>query len=224
MIKLSIALIVLILSSHTFSSWASTPTFKSSEESEWKKIGDEDSILIFSKKPVDGVLPFKAVGNIDKNINIILSTLKNHKTKHQWAPKLEKVKLHQQLSDSDYIFSEYYKTPWPASDREFLLKGEIKKVSSNSYLLLAHSIDKDPNYSRLKSEDHVQADVKYINLKLTQLAQNKTEIEFEFHGDMNGFMPVWLMNLIQKKWPLRFIQGLRKQVSASNQAQVASHP
>ena len=90
------------------------------------------------------------------------------------------------------------------------MKGEIVQLSKNKVLLKAHSVDKEEDYRHLKSEKHIQADVKYLNLTLSAVNPNKTKIEFEFHGDMKGWMPLWLMNLIQKKWPLRFIQGLRK--------------
>jgi hypothetical protein len=177
----------------------------------WKEIGNEDNIIILSKPAKNGVLPFKAIGVIDSDSKTLLSILKDHSQKPKWAPKLEKVILHKQISKSEFIFSEYYKTPWPASDREFLLKGTILTNPDNTISLKAYSVDQSKDYSHLKSERHVQADVKYLNLTLKEIAPQKTEIEFEFHGDMKGWMPLWLMNLIQKKWPLRFIQGLRKQ-------------
>lgn len=176
----------------------------------WNPIANIDDIQIYSKAAKDGVLPFKANATINVNMEKVLYILKNHSTKHEWAPKLEKVTLHKQLSKNQFIFSEYYKTPWPATDREFLLLGEIERLSSKSVILKAHSIDQEAKFKAFRSEDHIQADVKYINVKLDKVSHNITNISFEFHGDMKGWMPLWLMNLIQKKWPMRFIQGLRK--------------
>jgi hypothetical protein len=176
----------------------------------WKKLASEDNIQIFSKKAANGVLPFKAEGKIDANIETLLSILKDHKNKNQWAPKLETVKMHKQEGKDQFIFSEYYKTPWPASDREFLLSGTIERPSDSTVILKAHSIDQEKSFSHFKSSKHVQADVQYLNVILKKISTNETSIQFEFHGDMKGWMPLWLMNLIQKKWPLRFIQGLRK--------------
>jgi len=59
---------------------------------------------------------------------------------------------------------------------------------------------------------YVQADVKILDVYLEKIGETKTKITFEFHGNMKGWMPTWLMNIIQKKWPLRFIQGLRKRM------------
>lgn len=184
---------------------------------EWKKIGEEDNIKILSLPPKQGILPFKAVGTINHDINKVLNILINHQTKHQWAPKLEKVIIHEQAGENTYIFSEYYKTPWPATDREFLLKGEIIKKPDGNITLKAHSVESEQKYKAFASKEHIQAKVKYINLHLKKIAPKITEIQFEFYGDMQGWMPLWLMNLIQKKWPLRFIQGLRKHAQKQNE-------
>ena len=172
----------------------------------WKKITTVNHITVSARPAKNGILPFKATGTINSNIETLTNILMDYKNKNKWAPKLEKVKLHKQISHNQFIFSEYYKTPWPASDREFLLKGSVERLSKNKVIFKAESI----NEKSLKSSSHVQADVKYINVILQKVSKDKTSIQFEFHGDMNGWMPVWLMNLIQKKWPLRFIEGLEK--------------
>lgn len=192
-------------------------TLSSYSLAQWKKVSAEDDITIFSLPAKSGVLPFKAVGTVKDNIEKILYILKDHKQKPKWAPKLDSVKVHHQLSKNVFIFSEYYRTPWPATDREFLLKGEIFRIDHNTVLLKAFSVDETQDYSRLKNKSYIQASVKYINLRLTKIDLNQTKVEFEFHGDMKGWMPNWLMNLIQKKWPLRFIQALRKQSAIRKQ-------
>lgn len=184
--------------------------------SEWKFLTAQDGIQVYTKEAKDGVMPFKSSGLISANIKRVLFVLKDHKHKPNWAPKLAKVKIHEKLAEQEFVFSEYYKTPWPAMDREFLLKGTISKVGPKSYRLMAHSVDSQETYRKLASENHVQAQVEYINILLTELSPNQTKIDFEFHGDMKGWMPLWLMNLIQKKWPLRFIQGLRKYILKDN--------
>ena len=106
------------------------------------------------------------------------------------------------------IFSEFYKTPWPATDREFLLKGSVVYLNKNKVIFSASSID-DPE---LFNDEYIQAEVKTLEITLEKSNEQQTKITFTFLGDMKGWMPTWLMNLIQKKWPLRFIQSLRERV------------
>jgi len=178
-------------------------------DSSWKEIANEDKIKVYAKETQNSIIPFRAQGIIYSNIEVVLKTLKNYKIKHRWSPKLKSVKIHKDLGKEEYIFSEYYKTPWPAYDREFLLKGSIKQVSANKYRLVASSIDD----KSLSDDGHVQANVELIHITIEKISEQQTQLDFEFHGDMKGWIPVWLMNIIQKKWPLRFIQALRKQVN-----------
>lgn len=171
---------------------------------EWKQIANEDGISIYSRPSESGIIPFKAKGVLNHNIENILAALQDDKNKAKWSPKLKSVRIHEKLNNNQFIFSEYYKTPWPAYDREFLLLGSIEKVSNSHYILSAKSVVSE----ELSDEDHVQVDVKYLNIVLKSNTDSSTTIYFEFFGDMKGFMPTWLMNLIQKKWPMRFIVGL----------------
>lgn len=178
------------------------------ENTEWTLVSTEDDIEVFgSKEKENGLIPFKAQTNLKYSIDDLLKVLLDYNSKPQWSPKLSKVKIHKIFSFKNILFSEFYKTPWPAKDREFLLEGHIK-TSHNKVELVAKSI-KNANYS---NQSYVQADVHFLNLTLEKITTNHTKVSFEFLGDMKGWMPIWLMNLIQKKWPLRFLQGLQKQV------------
>ena len=174
----------------------------------WDMVLQEDGITIFAKNDAPGVMPFKADGIIDANIDKIIEIIQDYRNKHLWSPKLKRVELHEALDDNTFVFSEFYKTPWPAVDREFLLKGKIFRVSPSRVNIMANSL----NDTELHNTDYIQAEVKALNLTLEKISENKTKITFEFYGDMKGWMPTWLMNLIQKKWPFRFIQALRKRI------------
>ena len=183
-------------------------TFSSTFANDWKEVAKEDGIVVYAFEHDESIIPFKAVAKINYPLKKILGVLEDHKRKYLWAPKLKDVKVHTIKESGEYIFSEYYKTPWYSSDREFLLSGHIKKISNDEFILIGKSIDNP----MLANHDHIQVDVKTLNVRLSKLGPQQTKIIFEFHGDMGGWIPVWLMNIIQKKWPLRFIQGLRKEL------------
>lgn len=147
------------------------------------------------------------MGVINADVVNVLKVLRDFDHKHLWAPKLKSVKIHQKINENEFIFSEYYKTPWPATDREFLLKGTLIK-KGDQYFINAYSF-KSALY---KDSKHIQADVTKLNLMLEKSLNNTTKISFEFHGDMKGWMPFWLINLIQKKWPFKFIKELEKRI------------
>lgn len=178
--------------------------FSANASIKWEKIHSENNIDIFSRNSKSGILPFRATGKISAPLKTVLNALMDLPNKSKWSPKLKQVKIHEVLNSNEMIISEYYKTPWPATDREFLLKGKLEKISDSKYTIKAHSI----NNHKYASKSHIQSAVEYLDVTIEDLGDNTTSIDFKFHGDFKGWMPVWLTNLIQKKWPLRFIQGL----------------
>ena len=40
----------------------------------------------------------------------------------------------------------------------------------------------------------------------------KTKVRVEIHTDPKGLLPSWIVNLIQKKWPIKTLNGIRRQV------------
>lgn len=171
---------------------------------DWVEVFKEDGISIKTIKDKPGVMPFKAEGVLNHNINQIVKTLKDYKKKNEWSPKLKSVKMHEEKGQDVFIFSEFYKTPWPASDREFLLKGSVKEIKNGVVSFEASSID----LPKLVDSNHVQAQVHKLNVLLERIGPLRTKMTFEFYGDLGGWIPTWLMNVIQKKWPLRFLQSL----------------
>ncbi|MDA8792740.1 START domain-containing protein [Bacteriovoracaceae bacterium] len=178
-------------------------------EIEWKEILNEDNIKVYQAIGEFDILPFKAETVLNESKESILKVLKDMKNKSKWSPKLDYVKVHKKISENEIIFSEFYKTPWPSTDREFLLIGKETHLSPKKIKITAKSLN-DPS---LMNEDYIQADVIKLDLLLTELSKDKTKIEFEFYGDLKGWLPIWLVNLIQKKWPMRFLQGLRNETA-----------
>lgn len=175
----------------------------------WLQFHEENGIKLFrAHKEESGLIPFRAYGIFEGKIEDYLKVLLNHKEKPNWAPKLKEVKVHRRISSNQFIFSEYYKTPWPATDREFLLKGHVQFVAPGHIRLVAENAQE----TELKRKDHILCNVLLLNLDLKKISSNKTAITFEFYGDMMGWMPIWLINIIQKKWPMRFLQGLSSYV------------
>ena len=173
----------------------------------WNLILDKGSIKLFTKDTKEQSIPFKATTIIDGNIEDIVNIISNHKEKHLWAPKLKAVQIHEINKNGVHIFSEFYSTPWPASDRQFLLKGKIER-QKDVIIFRAKSIDK----KEFIEEDHVVAKIKEITVTLKKIEDQRTKMVFTFNGDMNGWLPRWLKRLIQKKWPYKFIESLKIQL------------
>ena len=183
--------------------------FMSGNVLSWELIYQKDKITLYKGESKTSILPFRAEAVLDVPAENIFRTLMDWQRKHEWSPKLKKVILHKALGKNKFIFSEYYSTPWPAMDREFLLLGEGLQEDNGNFLFKAKSLKRSELVNKFKDSSHIQADVQTLVFKGVKLDQGKTKVIFEFKGDIKGWIPSWLSNIIQRKWPLRFIQKLR---------------
>ena len=174
--------------------------------SKWELVLEQDSIKVYSKGKNDSKLKaFRAEGIVHANIEKVLYTILDNHRRPQWNPKMDTVFYIQKIDSLSYHFAEWYKTPWPAKDREFLLLG---KISADEYQNISLTASSNHNLNNA-SKKHLTATVHSLVLNLKAIDNNTTQLTFKFDGDLGGWLPTWLINLIQKKWPLRFIQGLR---------------
>jgi hypothetical protein len=173
----------------------------------WTYQLNEDGIEV-ARGPLnsDGLNPFKAEAKLLHKMEDVISAILDLKHRPRWVPKMDTVTHVSPIGELEYHFIERYKTPWPAKDREFLLRGKTIIVSENHTKLLAESDSKNLNLS----STHIEAFIKRMEISVHKIKVNETLVVFKMEADLGGWLPKWLTNLIQKKWPLRFIQGLKK--------------
>ena len=180
-----------------------SPLAISSEK--WTLVSKQRGISLYelTNPPDRDMLPFRAEKVVNLPLRRLLYILVDYKNKSNWAPKLKSVKIHKKIGINQFVFSEYYQVPWPFSDRQFLLKGKVE-LTENYIHIMAHSIE-DKKYF---AKDHVRADVDVIDVKLYRESENETKIVFEFLGDMGGYIPTFVQNIIRKRWPNNFLEAL----------------
>ena len=173
-------------------------------ELEWEFISDEQGVELYgATQKIDGQLPFKAITEIQAPYQQIIMALMDHEQKPSWAPKLKSTKFHFQNEDNHFAYSEYYETPWPFYDREFLLDGTIE-YRDNSVIFEASNLTK----KSLRADNHVLVDIAVLTVEVTPVSSDSSKIIFTFSGNMGGWIPNFVKNIIQRKWPILFLQAL----------------
>ncbi|MCK9175900.1 MAG: START domain-containing protein [Desulforhopalus sp.] len=174
----------------------------------WEKIDTIEGVTLFrSLQKSETLLPFKAVATLNVPYQKIVMALVDAEHKKRWAPKLKYVTLHNKISTSSFQYSEYYTTPWPFYDREFLLLGQVEYKKDRVLFSARNSPDKT-----LADKKHLLANVKVMEFAIIPLSPDTTRVEFTFSGDLGGWIPDFVKNIIQKKWPVRFIQAMQSYI------------
>jgi hypothetical protein len=182
-------------------------------DGQWQYIEHNEGVALYrSLNETEGLLPFKAVAELDVPYERIIMALVDAERKPLWAPKLKATTIHSQISSNRFEYSEYYKTPWPFKDREFLLIGTVAYERNRVVFSAANSDNQS-----LADKDHLMANIQELTFIVTPIAEKHTKVAFTFSGDLGGWIPDFVKTIIQKRWPVRFIQALRGFVAENGQ-------
>lgn len=186
---------------------------------EWKEISSENGITVYSPKSYDhksGLVPIRFKALIKHNISKVITVLADNKRKSEWLPNLKITKLLEKRTIQDFTVYYRYDAPWPFQDRDFI----VRNLSSFNLNTMTVSVD-------IKSVEHKNdpslgesvrgiAHDGYSIIKSDPNDKRYTIVEMAFINEFGGFIPSFITNLVQKKWPYKFMDSLRKQLSKSD--------
>lgn len=185
----------------------------------WEQIDTIEGVALFRYlEESDDLLPFKAVAKLNVPYQKIVMALVDAEHKNNWAPKLKYTTIHNAISTNHFEYSEYYTTPWPFYDREFLLRGTVEYKHDRILFTAQNSANK-----HLADENHLLANVKVMQVVIIPLSAGTTQVEFTFSGDLGGWIPTFVKNIIQKKWPVQFIQAMQSYIKDTPTLQTARY-
>jgi hypothetical protein len=195
-------------------SFVSTNTFSSKlSEIDWILKSSKEGINIFkpiSYKHPSGLVPLRFKAVLKYNISKVLSVLDDSKRKYEWMPGIREIIELDKPNKKEKIVYYRYKTPWPLSERDFIVHntGEFD-VKSKTVLVTIHSVEhlRDP-----KPSDTVRG-ISYDGYsKIRFIDKNTTEVEMAFLNDFKGSIPKFIINFVQSKWPYKFMKNLTNQL------------
>ncbi len=185
------------------------------EQSVWKKINEEKDIQIFIKNiPGSPIIAARGVTVFDANILKIAGIIRNNTRFKEWVPRLLKVNTINEFSQYEWVEYILLDSPWPLNNREFVL-GKTMEIdkAGNRISFDFHSVE-----SPLIPENnkYVRAEIYEGSFILTRINENQTHIDVTTHTDLKGMIPNWVINYVQKIWPLRTLKALKKHAAKND--------
>jgi len=222
-------LIVLLFSvfsvSNSFSADLNTQSLKekitnSPEEKDWELLSQDENIKVYKKDiPGSPIVAFRGEATIDAPIAKVASVLVDTSRKLEWIADALEAKNIKSISPLERVEYNKTHTPWPVKDRDFLFQGKLLVDSTKKQVEVVFKSIKDD--SLMPETSAVRGEILHGKERLTSLSENKTWIEVEIAVDPKGAIPKWVANLVQKSWPRKTIEGIRKQVTKPD---VKAHP
>lgn len=175
----------------------------------WQEQLSEDGIKVFSKKNHKGpVIPLMAQGQLNHSMDLLLSVLGDGDRRQEWIPRQKIGRTLKKMNHFDRIEYSVTNVPWPFNDREFVYRAKTEIVKKEKKVIIhMHS----QPWQKFKNS-YVRGEMHDGTMILRQLKPNVIEFTMKFESDPKGMIPNWIINIAQKKWPLKFIQNLRIQL------------
>ena len=181
------------------------------DESKWEEINKAEGIVV-SRRHVEGspLVAFRGVAEVDASIERILWVLVDNDHRRDWVDRLLKSERLEEITEHEFIVYQVFDVPIGMSKRDFVYRGKaVFKPETGQVVLDMHSV----KHRRSPKTAGVRADLINSRYVLTPTGNGgKTRVEVEIHTDPKGWLPTWIVNLIQKSWPLKTLRSLRKQV------------
>jgi len=179
---------------------------------DWEEVYTQDEVTV-SKMDLEGTkfYAFKGETVMDAPATRIMHVLLDNDHRIEWVDRLYQAVELEKNGPFDYVLYQAFDLPLTFADRDYVYRGQAKRVSDTVVELHLVSVD----HADKPAEDTVGVRAELVNslYRLTDLEDGKTRVEVEIQTDPKGWMPIWLVNLVQKDWPLETLNGMRGELS-----------
>ncbi len=183
-------------------------------QAKWILDSESDGITVSRWTPPNSDLfAFRSSGLIDATVPKLVNILCDAKRRPEWAPALIVSYVVRWLSPTERVEYNRIRTPWPISDRDFVIQGKAEFDGKGAVALNFHSID-DPT---VPDKGPVRGEAWDSTYALTPTADRKqSTLEYRMLIDPKGAVPSWVVNIFQSHFPHDMIIALRKQAAKAD--------
>jgi hypothetical protein len=183
------------------------PAFASGGGEGWETIDNKSGIEVQRKTmPESPLFAFRGEGVVSVPIALLVTVLLDDEIAVEWVDLMTEHAMVRDQSPTEKVIYEAYGLPWPISDRDYVMMQTTRYDDTNLVFTLDFESMVDP--AKPVREDHVRAMAYRTFWRLKKIDDVSTNVEVEVFTDPKGSLPAWLINLIQKDWPWKTIEGL----------------
>ena len=173
----------------------------------------EFTIIVEKKNsPEDEVNTYRGTTTMPMSIERIAYVLDDTESKTEWVSRL---KQENRLEGNPFSYRsiayQHYNLSWPVSDRDYVIESKwtvMKDMKLPTAILSIKSIIRD---DVPEIEGRVRGQLDNLVYKLEKLKSNQTRVTVEIMVNPKGLLPNFMINLIQKEWPITTLRQLNAQ-------------
>lgn len=206
---------ILILLVNLFIAEASTEA-PAAIPTSWDLISTEKEIQVYrGEVPGSPVVAFRGISSLDAPIINVLSVIYDVSRIKEWLSDVKELKVLERKNNFDKIEYNRTKAPWPVSDRDFVYAVNVKVNSADKSIEIFIQSTEHPLAPSPKGV--VRGELHASRYFLQSIEDgSKTHLTVEIFADPKGILPKWMVNMVQKSWPINTISGIRKIATEKN--------
>ncbi len=175
------------------------------------EVSDDDGIKVFERATDSEIVEVIGETILDHPIDRVLSVVSKSSRANEWMPRVEKIVKIQQIDEWSRVQYSHLSSPWPVNGRVFITKGGIEIAQdAQSAIVNFSSVD---GYEADR-EGRVEGRLlkSFFYLEKDENNPEKTFMRVNVVADPGGWLPSFLVNFFQKRWPVGFFKGIRNQL------------
>jgi START domain-containing protein len=183
------------------------PVLSENNEKNWELIDDENNIQVYIlTTKFTQIVKAKTTTVVKSPMQKVKSILDDIEHRHEWIPFLEVSTALTNYKNNKRIEYSHFYGPWPTTDRDFVYEIELVTQTDNQLVYKMVSVK-----SNLMPEnnDKIRADLFETRYTLTAIDKDTTAIELIYHADPKGWLPNWVINIMQRILPYRILNNLK---------------
>ena len=212
-IKTYVVFLILIFALSACKTTSGTKWIEIDQESLTDNEKSESTIIVEKKNsPEDEVNTYRGTTTMPMSIERIAYVLDDTESKTEWVSRL---KQENRLEGNPFSYRsiayQHYNLSWPVSDRDYVIESKWSVMKDKKLPTVILSIKSIVRDSVPEIEGRVRGQLYRLVYKLEKLESNQTRVTVEIMVNPKGLLPNFMINLIQKDWPITTLRQLNAQ-------------
>lgn len=176
---------------------------------EWKLKDEKDGIRVYTRTVSNSdIKAIKVECHVEATLSQLAAVILDIPASDEWVYATKYCRVQKIISPAEFIYHSEVEVPWPASNRDFVVRVKVDQDSLTKKMTVAGE-----NLPKYLSEQPGVVRIMHTVSKWTVTPQgNNLNIEFVLHVDPGGSIPAWLINLFASRGPMETFLNLRTQV------------
>lgn len=174
----------------------------------WSYLYQKDGITVYQESSNNNY--YRADAVIKENFFTVLAVAADIARRPEWVPNLKESTILEGSVMGGLVLYEVFHLPWPATNRDVVIKCDIKKDYVNKNLLIVFQSITRESHPPMKQK--IRVPEAKGEMEFSFIDEETTKGRYQIQLDPGGTLPNFIVNFFIKKAPLDAIKGLIAQI------------